>query len=239
MGSESSIDNNSIRSSSSYYGDNGAFGEMTKQEIYETIDRNQGYYPRGDDRNPPQAGAKLKCLVSVSQPDPYIRSVNGNCFLCFGLKCDAFCTIEIAARGRKNTFHTDVCDRTELSVPIPVYTDFSLSIVPDMQRSVAEVRDGFVRVTKHVLNFTMRERSDGVLHTYASQVLHTASGTYEIPVGKVCRIVSSSECGKCCMCGTGDAQYSVSPCGHKQLCGDCLEAHSPNFALCPFCSAPK
>ena len=237
MGNESSSDKKAIRIHNSYYGDNGKFGEMSKQQIYEEIDKIQGYAPNQQAQPQPQRSAKLKSLVSILQPDPYIKSVNGNCFVCFGIKCDARCFIEIVARGLKNSFYTDACDRTEFSIPIPVYGNFSINIIPDIHNATTNAKAGFVYVTEHVLKFTINESDDGVYHKYVSQSLSTDENTYEIPVNKICNMVSSNETGKCCICNVNDATCSVSRCGHKVVCDNCIEIRRAKFAQCPVCSS--
>ncbi|KAH0795199.1 putative inhibitor of apoptosis [Histomonas meleagridis] len=233
-------DDKKIRSKSSYFGDNGSFGEMDHREIKSAVkqlqaQRMQSMDPGYGTYQPPQS-TQLKTAISVGRPDPYILNVNGIDFLSFGIKTEASCKIVVTANGNINSFRIPASDRIVYSIPIPAYTSFDLEITPEAGE-IQPSTGGFTNVLKHILKFKLLSDEGEMYFNFDQQQLLTSNEVFTIAVGKRCRMENSNETEKCCICRTNDASIAIAPCGHKVLCDDCLEVKQAKLHHCPYCNS--
>ena len=230
--------------SNTYFGGNGQIGDIDEDHIEETIrdlqlERLYIHAPHLRPKDPSEEipRLKLKTMISISSPAPFIKRVgNANLFV-FGLKLQAPCTIVMIADNFMNSMFVDVCERTLVSIPIPALSDFMVEIKPDLERSTSMIPSDFAAVKKHALVFKLIKLGESFNYLYLEQKLFVGEQAHRSPIAKQCEIQTENVTGKCLTCLTNDAEVAIAPCGENILCNRCLSERQVHLHHCPFCNS--
>lgn len=248
MGGSSSTSQSpkTIRTNTSYYGGNGELGEIDDNNLEGTLRdlHLERLYQRAPELRPStgeiatNVPVKLKTVVSVTSPDPYIKNNNGVSELAFGLKTEAPCRIVLIANNLINSLACPLSDnRLVLNIPLPAISDFVLEITPDLENQ-QPVREGYLPVLKHVYVFKLVELGGEFRIQYIEQQLYTEQQMFRVEINKQLQLVVQNPDDNCMVCQQLKAEVAIAECGHKIICDDCLCNHKVRFHHCPICNAP-
>lgn len=251
MGSDSSqvprTDNSpkTIRTQSSYFGSSSEISNIDTENIENTIRdlRLERLYQRAPHLRPqandsPQKQLQVQTVVSITDPEPYLRSVNGILLLSFGFKSESPCRFVLIGNNMINTANWPIAnERVLVSLPLPAVCDFVLEVAPDLEGSPR--KRGFIPVSKHTLYFVYSgEGDDGMPQfQYRHQILQAEEKSIKIDGGRRLPVLSEQHQGKCLVCGQDDATVAVGACGHNVLCQGCVDNRGIYFHHCPACDA--
>lgn len=230
--------------SNTYFGGNGQIGDIDDEHIEETLrDLNlERLYqqapqlrPADPSQQPPRE--QLKTMISISDPNPYIKIIGSVHLLVFGLKLQAPSRIIIIANNLINSLSVDVCDRTTIGIPIPAFSDFVVEILPDLEHSTTLIKEGFTQVIKHTFEFKLVDLNESFKYTYLGQKLFvTDYRFYQMIVNKYCDQVNEENQNICLCCLKNAADTAVSSCGHNVICSDCKSKYQIQYCNCPICN---
>ncbi|OHT04234.1 hypothetical protein TRFO_28348 [Tritrichomonas foetus] len=233
-----------IRSQSSYYGQNTDIGEIDSNNLEETIRdlqleklyiRNPNLRPKAQPETPE---IRLKTVLSVSDPPPFIKRFNDIHVISFGLKSEAPGIITLIANNLFSSLEFPATDRRSISIPLPVFTNFIIDITPNLDALPKPISKSYTPILKHVLEFKVLEQDDGSSKvTFVEQVLHGAKDNYRVTVNKNVPIFEEQLTGNCLLCSINPADRSVGSCGHNVACGNCIDSLHVRLHHCPVCGA--
>ena len=232
-----------IRTQSSYFGSS-ELGNIDSENIENTIRdlRLERLYQRAPHLRPqatqgPQKHLQVQTLVSLTDPEPYIRRVGGVYLLSFGFKSQCPCRFVLIGNNMINTVNWPTSDeRVHVSLPLPALCEFVLEVAPDIEGSPR--KRGFIPVSKHTMYFGYSEDEAGEPQIqYKHQVLLAEEKSIRIEGGRMLPVVGEQAQGKCLVCGLEDATVAIGGCGHNILCQGCVDNRGVHFHHCPACDA--
>lgn len=230
-----------VRSQASYFGSTD-FGSAENGSIENTIrdlhlqrlyHRAPHLRPRAPEQNPQQKEVHIQTVISITDPEPYIRCVSGRAYLLsFGFKSETPCKFVMIGNNLLNRFDWEVTDeRTQISVPIPALGDFILEITPDLSQK--EVMKGFKIITKHTLSF--KYLGDDDQFEYIDQKMTVDSKTVTVTAKRKLPVINEQHQGKCLVCMQNSSTDAVGSCGHQIMCEKCKSERRVMLHHCPVC----
>ncbi|OHT00311.1 hypothetical protein TRFO_07974 [Tritrichomonas foetus] len=228
--------------SNTYFGGNGQIGDIDEENIEETLrdlqlerlyQRAPHLRPKDPSETPRQRS--LKTMISVSQPQPYIKKVGKVDCIVFGLNIQAPCRIVLIADSFLNSLSIEKCERTQISIPIPAHSDFMIEIQPDLERATTLIQEDFQVVVKHALIFKLVDFGDNYHYNFVEQHLFVEDNVYKTPIRRQCDMVTEDSNSSCLMCFKNPADVAIASCGHNVICSECLSVKDAHLHHCPIC----
>ena len=226
-----------LETPSAYYGNGDDMGELSQRQLQDRIrelqlERLQRRLPQRAPEPP-----KLKSVISIA--DVVIRTVSGVTSLVFALKSQAPVTFVCTSNGLVTSLTYEAApEKVTIGVPLPAPgSDFILEATPDWAHASSDAQPGYVRVTKHVLDFMFCQTDDAPRYEWNEQKLVTDAQTWVVGVSRMLENEVAEHQGKCLICMVNDAVEGITACEHRLVCETCRAERKAKLCKCPVCQA--
>lgn len=230
--------------STTYFGGNGQIGDIDDDHINETLrDLNlERLYQRApqlrvsEEKEVPVE--KLKTLISISNPNPSIKTFGNINVIVFGLLIQAPTRVILIANNFINSMTLNPSEnRFLIGIPIPAETDFTIEMFPDFEHATTLIPEDYTPVIKHVLFFRWIPLNHSFKVHYPVQKLFvTDYKFYQMTPNYVLERTVEENNGLCMCCLTNQADTAVAQCDHKVFCSQCVSERQIRVHHCPFCN---
>lgn len=235
MGAILSLDSGSPNEgNTSYFGDAGNASKFDGRASLQTIrDINVERYFKKHPKETTKIIYKTKLMspISIIWNQSFVKKINNVHILLLSYKSFAPGKILLVCGDNIAENKFELTNRFTVCLPFIPEEIIKLQIIPDIKRSVKELREGFISVNK--IEYYLSYDTD---HLNLKEFVLYADKKFTIKLNTSINIIEDLDIsGNCLFCLSRKSSPSKLPCKHGIMCNICQEDTDITTNFCPYC----